>query len=157
MSTHLLRRSLLIGLLCCFSTACSLLKPHDPEFVETSRGSVATIGEVYFEFDKATLLPIAERKMDKIAEAVQTLSTRKVLISGHTDSQGDVTYNQGLSERRANTVLNALVKRGVNMSRLKARGFGQQQPIASNATPEGRQQNRRVEVLILNEGLDFND
>ncbi|MEN9461388.1 MAG: hypothetical protein RIS84_1408 [Pseudomonadota bacterium] len=149
-----------IVLLCVFSTGCSLIKASDFGgfgFTETERGDVITINEVFFDFDKSDLLPLAERKMDKIAEVVQTNSTRNILISGHTDFTGEHAYNQILSERRANTVLNALIKRGVHGARLKARGFGETQPIASNNTIEGRQQNRRVEVLILNEGLGFND
>lgn len=157
MRMRLLQRGLIVLLLSGLSTACGLIKTSDFDFFETNRGTMATINEFYFEFDKAELLPIAERKMDKVADTVQSLSTRKVLISGYTDNQGEAGYNQTLSERRANTVLNALVKRGVNLSRLKAQGFGDTKPVATNATKEGRQQNRRVEMLILNEGLGFND
>ncbi|MEN9848634.1 MAG: hypothetical protein RL368_1374 [Pseudomonadota bacterium] len=158
MRMRLLLRGLIVLLLCGLSSACAVIKSaSDLEFFETDKGTVLTIGEVFFEFDKANLLPLAERKMDRLAEIIQTYQTRKVLITGHADALGETAYNQNLSERRAHTVLNALVKRGVSASRLKAQGVGESRPIASNTNAEGRQQNRRVEMLILNEGLGFND
>lgn len=160
MRMRLLQRGAIVLLLCSLTTACAWIKSvsgSDFEFFETDKGTMLTIGEVFFEFDKANLLPLAERKMDKVADTIQAYNTRKVLITGHADALGDTAYNQTLSERRAQTVLNALVQRGVGADRLKAQGFGETRPVASNANLEGRQQNRRVEMLILKEGLGFND
>jgi OOP family OmpA-OmpF porin len=72
-----------------------------------------------------------------------------VEVAGHTDSVGSEEYNQGLSERRANTVRDYLASKGINASRLTARGYGEGRPVASNDTSEGRQENRRVELVVL--------
>ncbi|MFW2404860.1 MAG: OmpA family protein [Gammaproteobacteria bacterium] len=87
-----------------------------------------------------------------IEEAAQTLNKHPDLVvevAGHTDNQGDAAYNQGLSERRAQTVLDFLVSNGVSADRLSWRGYGEAQPIADNNTPEGREQNRRVVLRVL--------
>jgi OOP family OmpA-OmpF porin len=71
-----------------------------------------------------------------------------VRVEGHTDSQGSESYNQALSERRANTVLNYLVSNGIDGDRLSASGFGENSPVADNATAEGRARNRRVDLVV---------
>lgn len=75
-----------------------------------------------------------------------------VQIIGHTDSDGDATYNQGLSERRANAVADILQANGVSYNRIRTIGQGENNPVASNLTPEGKSQNRRVEIVVVPSG-----
>ncbi|MDP6436229.1 MAG: OmpA family protein [Gammaproteobacteria bacterium] len=91
---------------------------------------------------------------DRLAAAAATLIDNpglRVEVAGHTDSQGDSDYNIGLSQRRAETVRDYLVTAGVDQNRVTARGYGEDEPVASNATPQGRRQNRRVELRVLEE------
>ncbi|MBN1548127.1 MAG: OmpA family protein [Syntrophaceae bacterium] len=120
----------------------------------TERGIVLTIGDILFAFDKDNLNASGLKSMDKIAAFLRERPNRKLLVEGHTDNIGTFEYNQGLSERRAASVKNALVERGVAGDRIVTIGYSKKYPIASNDTPAGRQQNRRVEVVILNEGVD---
>ncbi|MCK9364109.1 MAG: OmpA family protein [Syntrophales bacterium] len=120
----------------------------------TDRGIVLTIGDVLFAFDKAVLNASAQNSMDKIAAFLREKQNRNLLVEGHTDSVGSEEYNQGLSEQRAASVKNALVKRGVAGERIVAIGYSKKYPLASNDTAAGRQQNRRVEAIILNEGVN---
>lgn len=87
-------------------------------------------------------------ELDRIAQVLSGYPQTTILIAGHTDSSGSETYNQKLSERRANSVKNALVQRGISAARITAIGYGESSPIADNNTESGRQQNRRVEVRI---------
>jgi outer membrane protein OmpA-like peptidoglycan-associated protein len=121
---------------------------------QTNRGLVLTLGDVLFETGKANLLPGAQRAIDKLAEFLQDNPERKVLIEGHTDNIGSVTYNIDLSLRRAQAVKNALIAKGIEESRLLAHGYGETYPVASNKDAAGRQRNRRVEIIILEEGVD---
>jgi outer membrane protein OmpA-like peptidoglycan-associated protein len=120
---------------------------------QTERGIVLTMGDVLFAFDKATLSPEAFRNVDKLADFLQKHPNRSVLIEGHTDSVGSEEYNLDLSEKRADAVKNALVAKGVGEERITAKGYGKKYPVASNNTSDGRQLNRRVEVVVLNEGV----
>jgi len=119
----------------------------------TDRGIVLTIGDVLFATGKSDLNTSAQISMDKIAVFLQEKQNRNLLVEGHTDSVGGDVYNQGLSEQRAVAVKNALVKRGIAADRIVTIGYGKKYPLASNDTVLGRQQNRRVEVIILNEGV----
>jgi outer membrane protein OmpA-like peptidoglycan-associated protein len=119
----------------------------------TDRGIVLTIGDVLFAFDKADLNASAQNSMDKIAAFLREKQNRNLLVEGHTDSVGSEEYNQGLSEQRAASVKSALVKRGIAGERIVAIGYSKKYPLASNDTAAGRQQNRRVEAIILNEGV----
>ena len=121
---------------------------------KTKRGLVLTLGDVLFETGKADLLPGAMRTIDKLAMFLRENPNRKVLIEGHTDSRGSERYNLKLSQRRANAVKQALVERGIEPERIIAKGYGEAYPVASNSTAAGRQQNRRVEIVILEEGVD---
>jgi len=115
---------------------------------EDSRGTVITLtGGVLFASGKSTLLPDARGKLDQVAEALKN-TDRQFIVEGHTDSRGSARVNQRLSERRAETVRNYLIERGVPPERIKAEGFGKSRPVASNRTPEGRANNRRVEIVI---------
>ncbi len=110
--------------------------------------------DVLFEFDKATLLPKAEDTLKKAAEFIGQRAKGIVRIEGHTDSKGDDAYNQRLSERRAESVRQWLARRGLTDLRFSSKGLGETQPVAPNTKPdgaddpEGRQKNRRVEIVI---------
>ena len=120
---------------------------------QTERGIVLTMGDVLFAFDKATLSPEAFRNVDKLADFLQKHPNRSVLIEGHTDSVGSDEYNLDLSKKRADAVKTALVAEGVAEERITPKGYGKKYPVASNNTSDGRQLNRRVEVVVLNEGV----
>lgn len=105
--------------------------------------------DVRFETNSDRLRPGAERSLN---DAAQTLIRNPELlteVAGHTDSRGDATYNRGLSERRAKTVRDYLIDRGVDANQLTWRGYGESNPIADNETTEGRESNRRVVLRIL--------
>jgi len=105
--------------------------------------------DTFFDFDKDTLKPEGRQVLDQVVSQVQTINLETLIAVGHTDSIGSEQYNQGLSERRANSVKNYLVSRGVAADRIYTEGKGETSPIASNATREGRAQNRRVEIEIV--------
>jgi len=115
----------------------------------TERGLVLTLGsDVLFDFDRDQVKTGAERTLDRIASFLNEYPERRVLIEGFTDSTGARDYNMNLSERRASSVSDALIERGVEPGRIETRGFGPDHPVASNDTEAGRQLNRRVEVVI---------
>ena len=118
---------------------------------QTERGTLVTFGDVLFDFDRADLKSNSRDSITTLANYLIKNPDRKVIVEGYTDSKGSAAYNQGLSERRANAVKNALVRAGVEPSRIVAQGYGKEYPVASNATNSGRAQNRRVEVTISND------
>ena len=118
---------------------------------QTERGTLVTFGDVLFDFDQASLKANSRDSITTLANYLIKNPDRKVIVEGYTDSKGSASYNQGLSERRANAVKNALVHAGVDPSRIVAQGYGKEYPVASNATNSGRAQNRRVEVTISND------
>ncbi len=120
---------------------------------QTERGIVLTIGDVLFATGKSDLSPNALRSVEKLAEFLDKHANRNVLIEGHTDSVGSDEFNLRLSEERAASVKGALASRGISEERISTKGYGKKYPLASNDTPAGKQQNRRVEVIILNEGV----
>jgi OmpA-OmpF porin, OOP family len=103
---------------------------------------------VYFDFNKSTIKPVSFALLNEVAQALTDNPHIKVEIGGHTDSVGDDAFNLKLSQARADSVRLYLVKRNIDASRMVARGFGENVPIADNRTAEGRSQNRRVEFLI---------
>lgn len=116
---------------------------------EEARGSVVTLsGGVLFRSAEATLMSSALAKLDQVAKALLSVRERNIIVEGHTDSQGSREYNQGLSQRRANAVRDYLVQRGYPADRIRTSGKGEDNPIANNASPEGRANNRRVEIVI---------
>ncbi|HET8941926.1 MAG TPA: OmpA family protein [Rudaea sp.] len=115
---------------------------------QTQQGYVITLGDVLFEVDQAELKPGSARVMDKLARALMDDPNSSVEIDGHTDSTGSREHNLDLSLRRAMSVKNYLVAHGVDAGRITTKGLGPDYPVASNATPAGRQQNRRVEVTV---------
>ncbi|UCH53157.1 MAG: DUF4398 and OmpA-like domain-containing protein [Pseudomonadota bacterium] len=114
----------------------------------TERGMVLTLGDVLFDFDRADLKPGGQRVAQRLADFLKRHAERNVMIEGFTDSVGDADYNQRLSQRRANAVRAALLNNGIEERRIQVFGYGKAYPVASNATESGRQQNRRVEVVI---------
>jgi len=125
-----------------------------PLGTETGRGLQFTLNAVLFQINKTNLLPEGKLKVEEFAQAIKQYGTsRTILIEGHTDSIGDKSYNQQLSKRRAKTVQKALIAQGINPEQLLIKDYGESNPIATNATSQGRQQNRRVEIVILNKGI----
>jgi outer membrane protein OmpA-like peptidoglycan-associated protein len=118
--------------------------------VPQERGLVVTLGDVVFDVNKAQLKSGGLRTIDKLAAFLERYPDRRVTVEGFTDSTGSAEYNQSLSERRAQSVRDALVQKGIDPARVDTRGYGKEFPKASNATPAGRQLNRRVEVVISN-------
>lgn len=121
----------------------------------TPDGLVVTLPEtILFEFDSAELIGDSDEVVERVAELLEYYEGVAVEVRGHTDARGDADYNQRLSEDRAGAVVDALVDAGAPASQLTAVGFGATQPVAPNETPggeddpEGRQQNRRVEVVL---------
>jgi outer membrane protein OmpA-like peptidoglycan-associated protein len=95
------------------------------------------------------LLPGARVKLGEVADALSKQDPlSKIVVEGHTDSQGGVSYNQDLSQHRAQAVLDYLVSRGVSADRVSAQGFGSTRSVADNNSPEGRANNRRVEIVV---------
>jgi outer membrane protein OmpA-like peptidoglycan-associated protein len=117
---------------------------------QTERGIVLNLDDVLFAVDKAELQPGVLPDLARLAEFLAANPERPVLIEGHTDSTGSAQYNLQLSEARAAAVESALVQQGVPPGRVATRAFGESAPVASNATAAGRQQNRRVEIVIAN-------
>jgi OOP family OmpA-OmpF porin len=117
---------------------------------EAADGAKKKFEDVHFAFDKSDIAPAEEVKLDDAATTIDGLSKKypslKVDVSGHTDWVGTDGYNQGLSERRANSVKGYLVRKGVSASRINTYAFGESKPIATNETAEGRALNRRAEV-----------
>lgn len=119
---------------------------------ETERGYVLTLGDILFDVDEAALTPGGVQQVTRLAEFMREFPDRSVVIEGHTDSTGDESYNLQLSERRAQAVGDLLIRQGIDPARMASRGYGEQYPIASNDNAGGRQQNRRVEIVILDPG-----
>ena len=114
----------------------------------TPRGMVLTLGDVLFDTGRAELKSGAGRKLDQLAQFLVEHPDRRVQIDGFTDSVGTDSYNEELSQRRANAVREALISRGIESSRIGTEGYGKSYPVANNNDSGGRQLNRRVEVVI---------
>jgi outer membrane protein OmpA-like peptidoglycan-associated protein len=119
---------------------------------ETSRGIVISLSDILFDVNRATLKPGAESNVRRIAAILQQYPDRQIAVEGHTDATGSDAYNQTLSEDRAASVRASLIAGGVPEGQITSRGFGKTQPVATNDTPAGRQQNRRVEIVVLGAG-----
>ena len=114
----------------------------------TPRGMVLTLGDVLFDTGRSQLKPGGGRKIDQLAQFLTEHPGRRVQVDGFTDSVGSDAYNEELSQRRADSVKEALLERGIDPSRIGSEGYGKAYPVASNSESGGRQLNRRVEVVI---------
>ncbi|MES2605222.1 MAG: OmpA family protein [Pseudomonadota bacterium] len=116
--------------------------------VHNERGTVMVLSDIVFDFDSAALKPGSDRALDEIAGFLIDQEQPLVKVEGHTDSVGSHDYNIELSGDRADAVRDALVDRGVSPTTIQVSGFGEEYPVASNDTDEGRQLNRRVEIVL---------
>lgn len=124
--------------------------PKEMAVVETEQGLKVTFSaQVLFDKGKHQLKPASVKALNELVKLLNQYSLNKVSVEGYTDSQGSTAYNQALSERRAWSVAQYLIKAGIKAERIKVTGYGKERPIASNLTETGRQTNRRVEVIIL--------
>ena len=115
---------------------------------ETARGLIVNLSDVLFDTAKATLKPGAREKLARVSGILGSHPGLKLEIEGHTDSVGTDEYNQELSERRAESVRAYLVAQRIAPQSITTKGFGEQQPVATNDTAAGRQRNRRVELVV---------
>lgn len=122
------------------------LTAEQPSF---SVGGTFVLKEIFFEFDKSTLLQQSYFELMKLMTLLETYPEMQIEIGGHTDGKGSDGYNQRLSENRAKAVVDFLVSKGIDIKRLKYKGYGKSMPVATNDTDEGRALNRRVEFRIL--------
>ena len=120
---------------------------------DSARGLIANMSDVLFRSGSFELLPGARERLAKVSGIVLAYPSLHVAIEGHTDSVGGDEYNQELSEHRAQSVRDYFVQQGIPANTIEARGFGKSEPIASNDTPEGRQQNRRVELVLSGDAI----
>lgn len=128
---------------------------QDLQAKQTERGMVLTLGDVLFDTNKATLKSGADQRINRLATFLQNNPNERLIIEGYTDSTGSEEYNQELSQRRAQAVADVLAAQGIPASHFQVVGKGQAFPVASNATPAGRQQNRRVEVVFSDQSGRF--
>ena len=110
-----------------------------------------TLENVYFDFNKSSLKDASFKSLDELVDFMKLKTTLVIEIAGHTDNIGDKNYNKTLSQARAESVRNYLIKKGIAPERIVAKGYGDEQPIAENDDENGRQQNRRTEVRIISE------
>lgn len=120
---------------------------------DSARGLVANMSDVLFRSGSFELLPGARERLAKVSGIVLAYPTLHVTVEGHTDSVGTDDYNQQLSEHRAQAVRDYFVQQGINSAAVEAHGYGKTEPIATNDTPEGRQQNRRVELILSGDAI----
>ena len=118
---------------------------------DTARGLVVNMSDVLFDTGKYSLRPLAREKLAKLAGIVSGHPGLRLAVEGYTDSVGGDDYNQQLSENRSNGVRDYLTQQGMAAGSVTAKGFGKTDPVASNDTAKGRQQNRRVELVISGE------
>ncbi len=114
----------------------------------TDVGTVVTLKNVFFDFDKTELKPESFVELDRLVSYLQHNSVR-IEIGGHTDDQGSEDYNDRLSENRAKAVYDYLIQKGIPADRLTYKGYGKRMPVADNSTDEGRATNRRTEFKII--------
>ena len=123
------------------------VKPVEPA-PQTEVITLSDAGNVLFDFDKSDLTPAAKAQLDTLMDKLRNADVVSIKVIGHTDSKGSDAYNQALSERRASSVAAYLLSQGLAPNKLTSEGRGETEPVADNATDEGRAQNRRVELHI---------
>jgi len=109
----------------------------------------AIIYGIYFDYDASALRPDSTETLNQILTAIKKRPGIKLVIEGHTDSQGSDDYNLSLSEQRARSVVKWIVEHGIDSRQLTAKGLGESQPVADNSKPDGRALNRRVEIAVV--------
>ncbi len=119
---------------------------------ETDRGLMLTLGDVLFETGQSELKTESLANLDELVDFISKYPDRQVSIEGHTDDRGSASFNLDLSQRRAESVRDALIERGISSRRVQAVGLGEEFPVASNDHEFGRSQNRRVEIIVLKDG-----
>jgi OOP family OmpA-OmpF porin len=122
--------------------------PVDPTVCQQLFSNLLAKGKIRFEQARATLDPDSTALLDRLIEIALRCPTAAIEVAGHTDGDGEDAFNQALSEKRAQAVVDYLVKAGLPASRFTAVGYGSTQPIAGNDTDEGKAQNRRIEFLV---------
>jgi len=124
-------------------------KELDIPMVKIKVGETVVLRNIFYKLNDYTLLPDSYVELNKIAETIAENSGLKFEISGHTDNSGSIDYNQQLSEKRAKTVYDYLIQKGISPQQLLYKGYGQSKPIAENTSDEGRAQNRRTELKVI--------
>jgi outer membrane protein OmpA-like peptidoglycan-associated protein len=114
----------------------------------TDRGWVIQSKNISFDSEKASLTSRGEAPINELVDFLNQFTERNIIIEGHTDNTGSESFNQKLSQQRADVIRDALIKRGISDSRIMSIGFGEAYPVDSNKTETGRSKNRRVEVFI---------
>jgi outer membrane protein OmpA-like peptidoglycan-associated protein len=121
----------------------------EPKRIKVTEKKIELLEKVFFDTSKTTIKPVSYPLLDEVAQVlVANPQIKKVVVEGHTDNTGNAQFNTKLSQGRAESVRDYLVKKGVAADRLEARGFGPTQPIGDNKTAKGREENRRVEFMI---------
>lgn len=118
---------------------------------ETARGFIVTLGDIHFDNNRATLKAVASDGVMRLGDFLRLYPQRTILAEGYTDDVGSAESNVGLSSRRADSVRTALIGMGIDGRRISSRGYGELYPIGTNTTPEGRELNRRVEIILSDE------
>jgi outer membrane protein OmpA-like peptidoglycan-associated protein len=126
------------------------------ETKQTARGLIVNMSDVLFDTGKATLKPGAKLRLAKVAGIIMAYPDLRLQIEGHTDNTGSEQFNQNLSERRAATVRDYLISQGVPLNNVVAQGFGEADPVAPNTTAQGRQMNRRVDLVVSGQAIGVN-
>jgi outer membrane protein OmpA-like peptidoglycan-associated protein len=124
------------------------------QVTQDARGIILSMSDILFAVNKADLTPDLQQNLAKIAGILTVYKESKIIVEGHTDNTGSAEHNQKLSETRANNVRNYLIKMGLEKNRLRAVGYGLTKPVANNSTAEGRQKNRRVDIVISDSQLN---
>ena len=128
--------------------------PPPPARVEVRDNKIQFKEKIQFEYNKAVILPASFGLLDEIVDVIKkNAHLKKIAIEGHASSEGDAKHNLKLSDDRAKSVMKYLVDKGIDAARLTAKGFGSQRPIADNATDEGKEKNRRVEFLVIEQDI----
>ena len=123
----------------------------------TDRGMVLTLGDVLFDTGESSLKAGARSNIERVASFLKNYPDRSLTIEGHTDNTGDEDFNYNLSVERAFAVRSALMAQGIDISRIQAKGFGEDMPVASNSDASGRQQNRRVDLIFDQQQDNFSE
>jgi outer membrane protein OmpA-like peptidoglycan-associated protein len=122
---------------------------------QVAEGALVSADErILFDTGMSVIKKDGHMFLDRIADIIKTKTNADISIEGHTDNVGDIRLNQNLSQQRAQAVRAALIKRGIDSKRLQAKGFGESKPVDSNETPDGRQNNRRTDIVLLGESAE---